>query len=62
MRPETRILYSFGTVSDGHGAHLRASSARSGAVGSPRSVGVGFGAQPRLKQPEPGCGAEPHAG
>ena len=39
---------------------MRAPPARSGAAGSPRSVGVGFGAQPRLKKTEPGCGAEPH--
>ena len=33
-----------------HGAHVRAPPARCGAVGAPRSVGVGFGAQPRLKR------------
>ena len=31
-------------------AHVRVSRTRSGALGSPRSVCVGFGAQPRLKR------------
>ncbi len=24
MQPETRVSYAFGTVGDGHGAHVRA--------------------------------------
>ena len=35
MRPETRILYLFMAVADGQGAHVRASRARSGALGVP---------------------------
>ena len=35
-------------TSCGQGAHVRASRGRSGALGSPRSARVGFGAQPRL--------------
>ena len=44
MRPDTKIMYSFETAGDGQGAHGRASRARSGALGSPRSARVGFGA------------------
>ena len=39
---------SFETVGDGSGTHVRASRARSRALGSPRSARVGSGTQPRL--------------
>ena len=35
-------------VAGGQGAHMRAPRTRSGAMGPPASVRVGFGAQPRL--------------
>ena len=46
MQPEARVLCSFGIVGDGQGAHVRASRARSGAMGVPaeRPRGVRGGA------------------
>ena len=48
MRTKTRILYSFGTVGDGHGAQVRAraGAARGGGVPASDRAGV-WGGAPR---------------
>ena len=49
MPHETRIFYVFWAITNGQGAHVRASRARSGALGVPAQRSRGFGARPRLE-------------
>ena len=58
-RAHARPRRSGAGIDRGTRAHARLADAARG-VGSPRSTRVGFGAQPRQIEPEPGCGAEPH--
>ncbi len=37
MQPKTRVSYAFGTVGDGHGAHVRARERAEWGVGVPAS-------------------------